>query len=87
MNPLLTTNINRFVGFGTHSGTPTTTQPITDGVGFEWDGVNSKLWASIWVGGTRSTSSVDISSRATSGNTRYGIQWRSDIAVFYGCNN
>ena len=82
-NPLSTTNVNRFYGFGQHSGTPSISLPITDGCGFEWDSINSILWLSVYQGGVRSASSVNLSAYVTSANTRYAILYRSDLVIAY----
>lgn len=77
----LVTNVARFFGFGTHTGSPSAAVPVTDGIGFEFDGAG-KLWAAIYVNSVR-TSSVDISASAIAGPTRYGVLVRSDLAIFY----
>lgn len=77
----LVSNTARFFGFGVHTGTPSVAIPVTDGIGFEFDG-SGKLWASIWVNSVR-TNSVDISASAVAGPTRYGIITRADLAIFY----
>lgn len=82
-NPLSTTNVNRFYGFHTHTGTPTISQPATDGVGLEWDSINAKLWGAVYQGGVRSASSIDLSAYVTSANTRYAVIYRSDLVIFY----
>lgn len=82
-NPLSTTNVNRFFGFGTHTGTPTVSVPVTDGVGFEFDPVSGKLWGAVWQNGVRSGSSVDLTASMSATNTRYAILYRSDLVIFY----
>lgn len=82
-SPLATTNVDRFYGFGRHTGTPSLAVPVTSGVGFEWDNATGKLWGSVYQNGVRSASSLDLTPYVTSTPTRYAVLYRSDLVIFY----
>jgi hypothetical protein len=73
----------RFWGLGTIPGTPTTTTPITNGIGFGLD-ASGTLRGEVWANGTR-VGSVDLTAyKPTDGlYHRYGIVYRTDLIIFY----
>lgn len=82
-----TANSYRFWGCGTTPATPTTTTPITDGIGFELS-TAGKMFAVVYAGGTRTAiqdlSTSGNSSQPTDANShRYICYIRTDKAYWY----
>lgn len=76
-------NTLRWIGIGTLPTTPTTTAPVTDGVGFILDGSGS-FFGVVYAAGTQ-IASVNLTAYKFTDNTfgRVGFSYRSDVILFY----
>jgi uncharacterized phage-associated protein len=73
--------VYRFFGLGTSPTTPTTTIPLTDAIGFEYD-TSSNLYAVIYTSGSNVYRSSALTAPGTSRHT-YVILSRGDTNIFY----
>ncbi len=72
----------RFWGFGSVAATPTTSVPVTDGVGFEM--VSGVLHAVVYAAGVRtSVANLSASQPTDAANHRYIVQVRTDRTYWY----
>lgn len=75
------TNNHKFWGFASQSGTWNTTNPITNGFGFEQD-IAGNFWASVYSNNTR-IFSQSLSKPTDAAVHRYALVTRADAAFWY----